>query len=166
MTIHPLRQLAPGDFDLIAPLLDAWWGGRPVRALLPRLFFEHFNTTSFVIGPPGVVRAFLIGFRSQSRPTLAYIHFVGVDPACRAGGLARRLYEHFFQVATALGCSEVDSITSPANTGSIAFHRKMGFALLPGSGEVDGVPVMLDHGGEGQHRVRFHRALAPRAAMK
>jgi hypothetical protein len=35
----------------------------------------------------------------------------------------------------------------------------MGFVLLPGSGEIDGVPVTLDHAGQGQHRVRFQKTL-------
>jgi hypothetical protein len=54
----------------------------------------------------------------------------------------------------------VRSITSVVNTGSITFHRKLGFTLLPGSGEIDGVPVALDYAGAGQHRVLFHKSLA------
>ncbi|HWQ09185.1 MAG TPA: GNAT family N-acetyltransferase, partial [Holophaga sp.] len=129
----PIRNLEPGDYDLVAPVIDAWCGGRPVRGLLPRLFFEHFNTTSFAIGPKGTIQAFLVGFQSQSQPGVAYIHFVGVDPALRAQGLARRLYTHFAGTVSRLGCSELHGITSPANVGSIAFHRSMGFELVPGT---------------------------------
>jgi ribosomal protein S18 acetylase RimI-like enzyme len=157
-----IRPLAPEDYDLIAPVIDDWWDGRPVRALLPRLFFEHFHSTSFVVGSSGEVQAFLAGFVSQSHPNVAYIHFVGVDPTSRAHGLGRMLYEHFFRVVGALGCNEVQCITSPVNTGSIAFHLKMGFTLVPGSGEVNGIPVVLDHAGPGQHRVLFRKALPPR----
>ncbi len=159
MHAHLIRPLEPGDYELVAPIVDQWWGGRPVRALLPRLFFEHFNPTSFIIGAPGVVTAFLIGLRSQSQPGVAYIHFVGVDPALRNCGLGRLLYERFFQVVGTIGCTEVQCITSPVNTGSIAFHRKMGFELSPGSGEVGGIPVTLNFAGEGQHRVRFRKCL-------
>ncbi|HEX6705622.1 MAG TPA: GNAT family N-acetyltransferase [Albitalea sp.] len=154
-----LRELEPADFDFVSAVIDAWWGGRPVRGMLPRLFFEHFNSTSFAIGPPGALHAFLVGFVSQSQPGLAYIHFVGVDPAQRGHGLARSMYERFFGTVGALGCTQVQCITSPVNTGSIAFHRRMGFELLPGDGEVDGVPVVLDHGGPGQPRVRFRKVL-------
>jgi ribosomal protein S18 acetylase RimI-like enzyme len=164
VTTHPIRSLAAEDFDLVAPVVDEWWGGRPVRALLPRLFFEHLNATSFAIGAPGVVQAFLIGFVSQSQPTVAYIHFVGVHPALRSVGLGRLLYEHFFQLIHALGCTEVQCVTSPVNVGSIAFHQRMGFSLLPGSGEIGGFPVMLNYAGEGQHRVRFRRLLPLHAA--
>jgi ribosomal protein S18 acetylase RimI-like enzyme len=147
------------DYEFVASVVDDWWGGRPVRALVHRIFFEHLNAASFAIGPSDAIQAFLIGFVSQSDPKVAYIHFVGVSPAARAGGLARTLYEHFFNVVNAQGCTEVQSITSESNTGSIAFHRKLGFTLLPGSGEINGIPVTLDYAGVGQHRVRFHKSL-------
>lgn len=156
---HAIRPLASEDYELITAVIDEWWGGRPVRTLLPRLFFEHFNSTSFAIGATGTVQAFLVGLVSQSNPIVAYIHFVGVDPAMRTLGLGRALYECFFQVVRALGCTEVQCITSPVNANSIEFHKKMGFVLLPGSAEVDGVPVTLNYAGEGQHRVRFHKSL-------
>jgi predicted GNAT superfamily acetyltransferase len=159
-----IRHLEPGDYDIVVPVVDDWWGGRSVRALLPRLFFEHFNNTSFVMGQSGTVQAFLIGFQSQSQPNMAYIHFVGVNPASRSRGLGRQLYLRFFNAALALGCTEVQCITSPVNTGSIAFHRKLGFRLLPGTGDINGIPVTLNHAGEGQHRVLFSRSLLPREA--
>jgi GNAT superfamily N-acetyltransferase len=159
MTAPPIRPLAPVDCEYITTVIDDWWGGRQVRANIPRLFFEHFNTTSFAIGPIGKPEAFLIGFVSQSQPHLAYIHFVGVDPTARKHGLGRRLYERFFELARTKGCTEIQCITSPVNTGSIAFHRRMGFSLLEGTGVVDGFPVTLNHAGEGQHRVRFQRLL-------
>jgi len=131
-----------------------------MRELLPRLFFEHFNDTSFAVGPSGVVHAFLVGFLSQSQPGVAYIHFVGVSPERRGEGLGRRLYERFFESVQARGSSFVRCITSPLNTGSIGFHRRMGFDVLPGTGEIDGLAVALHHGGEGQHRVVFQKVLA------
>ncbi|OVZ64283.1 GNAT family N-acetyltransferase [Pigmentiphaga sp. NML080357] len=153
------RPLSPSDYKPVIARVDHWWGGRPMQALLPRLFFEHFRRTSFAVGASDAIEAFLIGFVSQTDSRIAYIHFVGVDPARRGGGLGRMLYEHFFDVVRALGCEEAHSITSPANSGSIAFHRKMGFELEPGTGQVDGVPVQLHHAGPGQHRVRFRKMI-------
>ena len=154
-----IRHLEGSDYDIVAPIVDEWWGGRPIRALLPRLFFEHFRSTSFAIDADGELRAFLVGFRSQTNASTAYIHFVGVHPETRAAGLGRRLYQHFFDVVQRLGCDEVRCITSPINKGSIAFHQHLGFEVLSGDGEVDGIPVMLHHGGEGQHRVLFRKSL-------
>lgn len=47
-------------------VVDAWWGGRQMAAMLPKLFFVHFRDTSFVAEEDGEVVAFLCGFRSQT----------------------------------------------------------------------------------------------------
>ncbi|MCX7173513.1 MAG: GNAT family N-acetyltransferase [Proteobacteria bacterium] len=154
-----LRYLELSDYATVSTVVDDWWGGRPMRGMLPRLFFEHFRPTSFVLEEDRRLRGFLIGFRSQTDPAVAYIHFVGIDPDNRGLGYGRMLYEHFFGVACDLGCSEVHCITSPVNLGSIQFHRHMGFQIDAGNGIVDGVPVCLDHGGPGQHRVLFRKSL-------
>src|SRR5258708_7505795 len=154
-----IRHLEISDHAPIVRVVDAWWGGRPMAALLPRLFFEHFRPTSFVLEDEGAMRGFLIGFRSQTTATEAYIHFVGVDPTSRGQRYGRILYEHFFAVVRQLGCSEVHAITSPVNKGSIAFHTRMDFAIEPGDGEVDGVAVTLDYDGQGSERVLFRRIL-------
>lgn len=156
LAIRPLRA---EDYAAVNAVVDDWWGGRPMRAMLPRLFFEHFGSSSFAIDGPEGIEAFLIGFVSQSDPAVAYIHFIGVDPASRSGGIGRALYQRFFQTVRARGCRQVRCLTSPVNSGSIDFHRKMGFELLPGDGEVDGVAVHLHHSGEGQHRVCFRKWL-------
>lgn len=155
-----LRNLKAEDCDPITAVVDEWWGGRPMRHLLQRLFFEHFNPTSFVFEDARGIRAFLIGFQSQTAPNIGYIHFVGVDPVLRKHGLARRLYHTFFTSLATLGCTEVRCITSPVNTGSVAFHRQMGFTLLPGDGEQDGLPITRNHGGPDAHRVLFSKPLS------
>ena len=53
----------------------------------------------------------------------------------------------------------VRSITAPCNQGSMAFHRRMGFAAERG----DGVPVHLHFAGEGGHRVVCCRRITPDA---
>jgi ribosomal protein S18 acetylase RimI-like enzyme len=124
-----IRNAEPSDHERISPLVDDWWGGRQMRALLPRLFFEHFRETSFVAEEDGEVVGFLNGFLSQSFP---YIHFVGVRPDHRGAGLASELYARFFDVARARGRSLVRCVTSPINEGSIAFHRALGFEAKRG----------------------------------
>jgi ribosomal protein S18 acetylase RimI-like enzyme len=155
-----IRHLEPADFDVVSPVVDEWWGGRPVRALLPRLFFEHFRPTSFALRDGNDLAGFLVGFRSQSSPSVGYVHFIGVRPDVRARGFGRMLYECFFSVVSGLACTDVHAITSPVNEASIRFHRRLGFGLVPGNGEVNGHPVHLDHGGPGQHRVLFSKPLA------
>jgi predicted GNAT superfamily acetyltransferase len=158
MTVQ-IRHLSPADYPLVISVIDQWWGGRPMAGKLPRLFFEHFTDTSFAAERDGRLAGFLAGFISQSRPGEAYIHFVGVDPAERGGGLGRLLYETFFRAAEARGCSLVRAVTSPVNRGSVAFHQRMGFQLEPGDAEADGIPVSSSYDGPGSDRVRFLRIL-------
>lgn len=106
--------------------------------MLPRLFFTHFRDTSFVAERNGELAGFLVGFVSQSEPEAAYVHFVGVSPLERGSGLGRELYERFFEVARALGRRTVSCVTSPANAGSLAFHRAIGFAAGPPQAGYDG----------------------------
>lgn len=154
-----IRHAEPGDYPALIGVVDAWWGGRRMADMLPRLFFVHFRPTSFVAEEGGRVIGFVAGFRSQTDPAQAYIHFVGVDPAWRAAGVGRALYERFFAAARALGATEVRAVTSPANRGSVVFHRAMGFDVLPGEAEEGGVPYTPDYDGPGEPRVRLRRAL-------
>ena len=154
-----LRPLKSSDYEPISSVVDEWWGGRPVRQLLPRLFFEHFSPTSLALVDGEEIQAFLVGLRSQSDPEVAYIHFVGVSPQCRGKGYGRLLYSRFFEIVMSIGCSEVHCITSPVNGDSIAFHQRMGFRIVNADGEQDGIPVTRDHAGEGKHRVQFRKVL-------
>lgn len=145
-----IRTAAESDYDHFIGRLDAWWDGRAVHGLLPRIFFQHFAPTSFVAETDEDRVAFLAGFLSQTDPTIGYIHFVGVDPAHRRTGIGRQLYERFFETVAPMGARRVRAITAPVNTRSIAFHRSMGFAIL---GEYP------DYDGPGGDRVVFQRRL-------
>jgi ribosomal protein S18 acetylase RimI-like enzyme len=144
-----IRQAGPGDYDAVAALVDDWWG-RPIRGSLPRLFFDLFFRTSLVADGPAGPAGFLIGILSPSDPEDAYIHFVGVAPQARKTGLARALYERFFDLARADGRSVVRAVTAPVNSGSIAFHAALGFSV---TGPVTG------YDGPGRDLMAFRRAL-------
>jgi GNAT superfamily N-acetyltransferase len=89
------------------------------------------------------------------------VHFAGVAPEWRRAGLARDLYRRFLALARADGRTAVRAVTAPVNTGSIAFHTALGFSILPGDDEIDGVPVTTAHGPQGDHLVRFQLLLDP-----
>lgn len=160
-----IRPIRSSDYLTVISVIDTWWGGRHMADMLPRLFFEHFTDTSFAAerarDQSGELAGFLIGFRSQSRPGEAYIHFVGIHPDERGRGLGRELYERFFAAARAGGCDRVRAVTSPVNRGSVAFHQRMGFDIEPGAAGPDGVAVAAGYDGAGQDRVRFVRTLGP-----
>ena len=143
-----LRAASPDDYDRIIAVVDDWWG-REIHDILPRLFLDHFHRTSLVAEDGGDLAGFLVGFMSPSLPEAAYIHFVGVRPAFRGTGLGRRLYEAFFAMAAADGRSSVGALTSPQNTGSVAFHEAMGFVAT----------LKPEYDGPGTPRVVFKRAL-------
>jgi GNAT superfamily N-acetyltransferase len=127
-------------------------GGKASAAVLRALHRHQFRGRTR--RQVGWLVGFLAGFISQFRPGEAYIHFVGVDPAARGGGLGRLLYEAFFWAAEARGCILVRAVTSPVNRGSVAFHQRMGFQLEPGDTEADGIPVSSGYDGPGSDRVR------------
>jgi ribosomal protein S18 acetylase RimI-like enzyme len=119
--------------------------------VLPRLFFLHFEGTSFVAeDEAGDLVGFVCGFLSQTDTAEAYIHFVGVSPDHRGEGVGRALYERFFDEVREEGRSVVRCVTSPANEGSVAFHEALGF-------EVD--RVVPDYDGPGEDRVLLVRTL-------
>jgi ribosomal protein S18 acetylase RimI-like enzyme len=142
------RTATPSDYDRIIAVVDDWWG-REVHGILPRLFLDHFHRTSLIAETPDDLAGFLVGFLSPSLPDTAYIHFAGVNPAFRGTGMARRLYETFFALARADGRTTVRAVTSPQNTGSIAFHKAMGFTTTPATA----------HDGPTTDRVLFHRPI-------
>ncbi|HEY8588716.1 MAG TPA: GNAT family N-acetyltransferase [Naasia sp.] len=149
------RRPTEADHAAVLDRVVEWWPdgrGAELASLLPRLFFQHFAATSMILdGPDGRISAFLLGFRSADSPEVAYIHFVGVDPALRGQGIARSLYDAFAADMARRGCTILNAVTGPTNTGSQAFHRAMGFSLA------DPVP---DYDGPGQARVTMSRPIS------
>ncbi|MBH0777765.1 GNAT family N-acetyltransferase [Nocardia sp. NEAU-351] len=152
------RTPTEDDHARVLAVVGDWWGGlggdagaRQRAALLPRLFFQHFTDTSIVVEERGELVGFLIGFLSQSRPDEAYIHFVGVSPDLHGRGLGRELYRRFFDTARRHGRKVVRAITSDTNTGSQAFHARMGFTVSSAT--------YPDYDGAGMTRVTFERVL-------
>lgn len=146
-----IRHAEPEDHTRVAAVIDDWWGGRQMRDMLPRLFFTHFRETSFVGEEDGELAGFLCGFLSQTYPDEAYCHFVGVAPAYRKTGLARELYERLFAATRSHGRTLVRCVTSPVNTGSVAFHQRLGFEV---EAEVE------NYDGSGRPRVLLVKKLA------
>lgn len=161
-----LRPAREDDHTLVVESIQLWWrdsrsaaAARELSLLVPRLFLQHFAGTSLIAEQSGRLRGFLIGFDSADRNDQSYIHFVGVDPACRGEGLARRLHQTFFARAASAGRTSVHAITSPSNSASIAFHQRMGFTFESSDRVVDGIPVKTDYDGLGHDRVAFVRQL-------
>lgn len=146
-----IRHAKPSDYGRVIGRVNVWWGGREMAPVLPRLFFLHFEGTSFVAeDETGDLAGFLCGFLSQTDPDEAYIHFVGVSPEHRGEGIGRTLYEHFFEEVRRDGRSVVRCVTSPANDESVAFHEALGFVVDR---------VAEDYDGPGEDRVLLVKRL-------
>jgi len=154
-----IRNAELSDHRDIISVMPEWWGGRDLTASVPRLFLRHFGNTSFVAERDGQLCGFLIGFFSQVRSDEGYIHFAGVHPEMRKTGLARRLYERFYDVCHGNFRPIVRSCTAPINKLSIGFHRAMGFSMEPGDAHVDGVPVTTGYLKDGEQLVLFKKDL-------
>jgi ribosomal protein S18 acetylase RimI-like enzyme len=154
-----VRNVSPDDYHYIIHVLNDWWGGRQMADMLPKLFFIHFQETSFVAIDQDQIIGFLVGFVSQTYPDEAYIHFIGVHPEYRKRKIASKLYELFFEKVREKGCQLVRCVTSPVNRTSIAFHTNMGFEIETGDQIIDGTSVFTNYDGRGNDRVLFVKRL-------
>jgi len=147
-----IRHAKPSDYGRVIGRVNVWWSGHDMAPVLPKLFFLHFEGTSFVAeDEEGDLVGFLCGFLSQTSGDEAYIHFVGVTPDKRGEGLGRTLYERFFEEVRSKGRTVVRCVNSPVNQGSVGFHEALGF-------EVD--RVVPDYDGPGEDRVLLVKRLS------
>lgn len=156
------RRPVEADHARLIGQVDEWWGGRKIHHLLSRVWLQHFTGTSWIAeDATGAPVGFLVGFVSPDHPDQAYIHLVATSPSHRNRGLARSLYERFFEDVRARGARRVTAITWPANRVSVGFHRAMGFTPFdgPGTQRLYGTPAFPDYDGEGDDRTVFSRAL-------
>ena len=154
-----IRPMTRPDFLFLCQVVDSWWGDS-VRYLLHPIFLEHFGDSCFVMESDGEVAGFLVGFRSQGKPGEAYVHLVGTSPSHRGRGFGRALYEHFFDFARRHGCHRVSAITVPHNTGSLAFHQRIGFTIRDAGANITGaLAVFENYAGPGVDCVVMDRDL-------
>ena len=72
------RRPSEDDHARVVAAIDEWWGGRRLRDLLPRLWLQHFNGTSWIAeDPDGRLRGFVVAFLSQDDPATGYVHIEG-----------------------------------------------------------------------------------------
>lgn len=112
-----------------------------------------FGNSAFVIKEKNQVKAYLFGFLSQTSP-VGYVHLIAVHENFRKKGLGKKLHEHFTEFAKAHGCNTLKAITSPGNSSSIAFHKRLGMQML-GKPNEEGIPIVEDYSGTGMHNVVF-----------
>ncbi|MEV0977356.1 GNAT family N-acetyltransferase [Streptomyces sp. NPDC049915] len=126
-----------------------YWGERDLRALHQPVFVQEFGATCLVARADDGIRGYLVGFVTPDRT--GYVHLIATRDDSRGTGLGRRLYEAFTEAARGQGAVRLKAITSLGNSGSLAFHRSLGF-----EDRVEG-----DYDGPGEARIVFTRLLPP-----
>ncbi|HEY5745675.1 MAG TPA: GNAT family N-acetyltransferase [Chryseolinea sp.] len=150
-----IEKCTIGDYhQILADISDFWGSDRTLNVHHPMYIYE-FGDSAYVIKIDERVVAYLFGFISQTSPT-GYVHLIGVRNDYQNKGLGSALYNHFIIYAKEKGCTKVKAMTIPANSLSIAFHKKIGMKLL-GNKNPNGIEVISDYSGPGQDRVVFEK---------
>lgn len=131
----PLRRAVSGDLDAVARLALLLWPGHTPDALKAELrpWLERPDAAVFLAGQEDAPTGFAqCGLRRDDVPgaytsPVAYLEGVYVLPANRHSGVAAALVHACEAWARQMGCAEFASDCALANTGSIGFHRAMGF---------------------------------------
>jgi ribosomal protein S18 acetylase RimI-like enzyme len=117
--------------DLAGVLADhaSFWGDRDLRFLHLTALVQEFGDTCLTARADGrePIAGYLIGFTTPRR--IGYIHAVAVRDTARGSGAGRELYGAFSQVAREQGAVSLKAVTNLVNTGSVAFHQRLGFDI-------------------------------------
>jgi ribosomal protein S18 acetylase RimI-like enzyme len=152
------RRPTEADHAAVVAVADEWWAGRRVRRLLPRLWFRHFASTSWIAQTDdGRLAGFLVGFVSPDRPDEACVHMAATNPNLRRRGIGRALFARFADDVTARGVVRVSAVIRPEDRPAVEFLRAIGFDAFagPGTERIHGVPALADYDGEGEDRAVF-----------
>lgn len=138
MEIRPLRET---DYVEAEQILDQV--GEEEAARLDPVFFHHLggyvarNDDNELIG-------YLLGFRSDQDPDVAFVHLVVVRPDYRGKKVATRLMDRFEQQARSWECRWLEAMVDEANEGGRRFHEARDFDAKPAPPDwaVEGRPVL------------------------
>lgn len=90
----PVRHPTAADHARVLAVMHSWWndfggtaGSQQRAALVPRLFFQHFCDTSYLVEEDGHLVAFLVGFRYAGTSSTA--QGVGTCSECSCAGRHR-----------------------------------------------------------------------------
>jgi ribosomal protein S18 acetylase RimI-like enzyme len=121
-----IEPLTLAGLDEVLADHDQFWDGRDTRFLHQRVFVHEFGDTCLAArGADGRIAGYLIGFTTPHR--IGYIHAVAVRVSARGTGCGKALYQAFATAAAAQGAERLKAITTTGNSGSLAFHLRLGF---------------------------------------
>ncbi len=142
-----LRTITPTDLQEILEDHPRFWGDRDLRSLHLTAVLHEFPSTCLRARGDNGITGYIIGFVTPAG--VGYVHLVATRDDMRGTGLGRSLYEAFARAAHTDGARTLKAITSVGNTGSIDFHRSLGFTAS----------TVEDYNGPGRPMVVFERDL-------
>jgi ribosomal protein S18 acetylase RimI-like enzyme len=123
-----IEPMTLSDLSGVLAQHDQFWGERDLRFLHQRVFVQEFGDTCLTAREAdGGIAGYLIGFTTPRR--IGYIHAVAVRHDARGTGCGQALYQAFAGAVAAQGADRLKAITSVTNTGSLGFHRRLGFRV-------------------------------------
>ena len=140
--------LSPDDFLPAFERVDAWFGETVHEPVHP-VFFHHFG--GYAVKEDGELIGFLMGFRSQRDPDVAYIHLAAIHPDRRGEGIGSNLYDRFERQAETWGCTWIEAVAGPHNEAGVEFHQSKGFWK----------ELVSDWAGPGEDRWVLRKRIAP-----
>ncbi|MEV8036868.1 GNAT family N-acetyltransferase [Streptomyces sp. NPDC002742] len=135
------------DFHQVLMDHPRYWGERDLRSLHLLALVQEFGSMCLVARAEDGIRGYVFGFVTPDGT--GYVHLIATRDDARGTGLGRRMYTAFAEAAECHGARRLKAITSVGNTGSIAFHRSLGFDMR----------IVDDYNGPGRTMAVFHRAL-------
>lgn len=157
MELAQISVCSHEDFLQIVSEIEGFWGSNRTLSYHHPMFIHEFGDTAIVIKQNEKVVGYLFGFISQ-KERLGYVHLIGVRQEFQKKGIGRRLYNHFIDVLKLKGIYELKAITTPTNESSIIFHSRLGMTMVGVENE-EGLKVVKDYAGIGQHRIVFKMQL-------
>lgn len=143
MDVGPVGRDAVAFQGEVLSLLPAFWGEGDVRHLHHPVWFCQFSEAAMAArDEAGTLMGYLLGART---PHGGYAHVIATLPTVRARGTGRAMYARFAEYVLARAGTTVEAITVPTNTGSVAFHQRLGFTAMP----------VQHYAGPGEHRICF-----------
>jgi ribosomal protein S18 acetylase RimI-like enzyme len=142
-----IEALTPSELREVLEDHARYWGDRDLRSLHLAALVHEFPSTCLLARTDEGISGYIIGFVTPA--DVGYVHLIATRDDARGAGLGRMLYDAFAHAAYRDGARTLKAITSPSNTGSIAFHRSIGFTAR----------IVDDYNGPGRAMVVFERGI-------
>ncbi len=124
-----IRPFDEGDTERVVALWTSVFAyptphNNPARAI--RLKLAHQRELFFVAVVEGTVVGTVMGGYDGHR---GWIYSLAVDPQARRRGIGTALVRHVERALAVLGCPKINLQLLASNAGTVAFYRKLGYAV-------------------------------------